>query len=426
MSVINQMLKDLEKRQQSLDAQGNEAMITPKLDYQPTRKSAGRMWLWCMLGLVLGSGLTYGLVFWNGKLALANKAPASENEEQVVLDQGDVAGNKVASEAKPTAKLEMQPATTDQLEKPEVANQQFSQAPSAQAVTVSTQHQSLLTTETAEQTVKIDAVSTDEPAQTQRKLKQPQTVVSVNPTVSARDTSAQGTLAQAQSVKPSSQQQLALTREQVANKVSENQRQVTVTPVVLTPAQLAAKKMQQAQQAESLGELAQAMTIYHELINQDSSQHSARKKLAALLYGQSRYDQAKQVLSQGIALYPEYQEYLLLHARVSQGSNDLAQAMATLSTMKDTGSYAKQKWLQMSELAQQLKDYPRAEQAFRQLARLEPNQGRWWMGLGYALDAQQDFTHALAAYQNAIDNQNLSPKAREFVKNRIQLLGDYR
>lgn len=408
MSVINQMLKDLEKRQQNVDDGTNQPMPTPKLDYQKPSTNRTKIWLWCCLSLILGSGLTYGLMNWQSlsqhisASAQSEKAEGDASAEITQANSPELKGKNLnGSEASlPVKSIEtgIQVASNRELN----ANTE-SRAPELGSTTLG------------------GAVDDKAPLVGKAKIRIPKNT--------AEEPASQNQLVRAN---------LAQERERVVPQSLEQSKnvekvpkkelpkpQLTITPVVLTKAQLVSKEMQKAEVLESRGMLEQAMLVYHNVLKQEAAQHTARKKLASLLYGQSRFSQAKQVLIQGQALYPEQQEYLLLLARVYLAANDSEQAMATLAKMKDSGAEAKQKWLQISTLAQKTGDFPKAETAFRQLATLEPNQGRWWMGLAYALDSQQSYKEALGAYQQASDSQHLSSKSRQFVENRMQVLGDY-
>lgn len=407
MSVINQMLKDLEKRQQPVVDETDAAMVSPTLDYQKPSSNRSKVLLWSVLSLCLGCGLTYGAMNWNdltGAILVADETekngqsqtPTSltvnnsgEDTDNVQLPIDGIASTVSASEPQPSL---------DETDKVDLSD-------GKDDLQIDTeQSQVLVSTDNAEQ----------EPSQMKGVTAKATIVLQAESRGKELPTSNSG-LSETQ----------ALVK--VKTKVQEEELppQMTITPVVLNKAQRVAKEMQKADALESQGVLGQAMQVYRNVLKHEPEQHSARKKLAALLYGQSRFNQAKQILEQGYLLYPEQQTYLLLLARVYLAGNDAVQAMATLDKMKDAGPEAKQKWLQISVLAQKQQNFSKAEEAFRQLAIIEPNQGRWWMGYAFALDSQQDYAKALGVYQQAIASQNLSAQSRQFVENRIQVLGDY-
>lgn len=57
---------------------------------------------------------------------------------------------------------------------------------------------------------------------------------------------------------------------------------------------------------------------------------------------------------------------------------------------------------------QQAKAYRIAADAYRLLSTMQPNMGRWWLGLAVALDSNSQFSEATSAYQSAVRTTELS------------------
>ncbi|MCP3128648.1 tetratricopeptide repeat protein [Shewanella sp. KJ2020] len=199
---------------------------------------------------------------------------------------------------------------------------------------------------------------------------------------------------------------------------------MAVTEVKLTPSQLAQKQLLMATDADKRADWSKAIEHYSKALNFDPSLHEARKQLAALYYGQGQLSDAAQVLQQGWLLYPQEFEFTLLLARVQLAMGDTESALTSLANIPDSHVLARQKWLAQSDLAQKQGQFTLAEQAYRQLLQLEPQQGKWWMGLGYALDSQQQFAQASQAYRSALSHPGLSMQATAFIEQRLNQLGD--
>ncbi|MDR6965865.1 tetratricopeptide repeat protein [Shewanella putrefaciens] len=199
---------------------------------------------------------------------------------------------------------------------------------------------------------------------------------------------------------------------------------MAVTEVKLTPSQLAQKQLTLASDAEKQGKLDKALEYYEKALGFEPSLHSVRQQLAALHYGQGRLNNAEQVLQQAVLLYPQEFEFYLLLARVQQELGDVDLALANLAQIPDSHVLARQKWLAQTDLAQKQGQFTLAEQAYRQLLQQEPQQGKWWMGLGYALDSQQQFAKASQAYRTALSYSGLSAQATTFIEQRLSQLGD--
>jgi MSHA biogenesis protein MshN len=201
---------------------------------------------------------------------------------------------------------------------------------------------------------------------------------------------------------------------------------MAVTQVVLTPAQRVDKLLLKAENAETEGQFSEAMDTYSQVLSLLPTQAEARKKLAALHYGQGELLQALGLMNQGIALAPNQWEWYLLKAKIQQAQGDAKGALTTLSLVPNESLWAKDKWAAQGDIGQKIADYSLAETAYLSLSALESHKGLWWMGLGYAQDSQQNYQQAVQSYQRALTASGLSQSAQEYIKNRLVQLGESR
>ncbi|WP_335922564.1 tetratricopeptide repeat protein [Shewanella algae] len=202
-----------------------------------------------------------------------------------------------------------------------------------------------------------------------------------------------------------------------------SQAKMSVTQVSLTPAELSQKKLQQGQQAKELGQLDKAMSAYAEALRLNDANHNARQELAALFYGRGELDKAAVLLRQGAESYPQQPTFWLLLARVQKARSELPLALASLQQIADGSELGREKWLLQAEIGQSLKDWPLVQQSYLSLIRQDASQGRWWLGLAYAQDASGDYDAAKASYQEALKRQGLSSDARDYIENRLAQIG---
>ncbi|WP_345853016.1 tetratricopeptide repeat protein [Shewanella algae] len=202
-----------------------------------------------------------------------------------------------------------------------------------------------------------------------------------------------------------------------------SQAKMSVTQVSLTPAELSQKKLQQGQQAKELGQLDKAMSAYAEALRLNDANHNARQELAALFYGRGELDKAAVLLRQGAESYPQQPTFWLLLARVQKARSELPLALASLQQIADGSELGREKWLLQAEIGQSLKDWPLVQQSYLSLIRQDASQGRWWLGLAYAQDASGDYDAAKACYQEALKRQGLSSDARDYIENRLAQIG---
>lgn len=451
MSVINQMLKDLDKRQQGHQLRN----IAPhQLQYAGQARASKSWILVSLISLALGALAVYVLQNWPHSsqaevehvllpatpVAAPSAAPALASTPSAsipsvsVKDESVMAkdeSGKVKSETAMTTPPQMASPHERQSPTTEPQRGEYSAAPTTAAVD-------------ARAIATKNAVASSPTPVTSSGVSSAAATLVVTPEPSAAVVSANSAMVNTNTAMVSANTALksAASRAAVnslgaanvsgavntANTTSaaypQAERAMTVTEVSLTLPQLAQKQLALAKAAEGQGELRQAINHYQQALTLTPGLHAARKQQAALLYGQEQWSQASAVLAQGILLYPQEFEFALLLARVQQAKGDGVEALASLELIPDDHELARQKWLAQTDLAQKQGQFALAEQAYRKLLQQEPRQGKWWMGLAYALDSQQQYHHARQAYRTALTHAGLSSQATAFIEQRLTQLGD--
>ncbi|MEM6250048.1 tetratricopeptide repeat protein [Shewanella vaxholmensis] len=453
MSVINKMLQDLDKRQQGHELSN---VTQPQVQYLARRRSSSHWLLFCGVSLLLGGGAVYG---WQFFMAEPVKATASAQvyEQHILTAQTEpVRIDSVASkESSPNVDAAAEPlklapaqkivaamtANSEEFE-PSASDVASSQAPELGTAKEAEHEQQAQSQSQPQQKPqadvslaladdKVDTVS--EPSHSQPSHSQPNRATS-----SVR--SAEVTVAAPSALMMSERASVAADNEGNASNglnvqevkadaaihrlAPQAQGQMAITEVKLTPKQLAKKRFTLASEAERDGKLKDAISYYEQTLALEPNMHEARKQLAALHYGQGQLAKASEVLQQGMLLFPQQLDFALLLARVQQAAGQADLALATLANIPDTHPLARQKWMAQSDLAQKLGQFSVSEEAYRQLLQQEPQQAKWWMGLAYALDSQQQFPQARQAYRTALGHRGLSAQASAFIEQRLTQLGD--
>ncbi|AVI66334.1 hypothetical protein CKQ84_10865 [Shewanella sp. WE21] len=435
MSVINKMLQDLDKRQQGHELSN---VAQPQVQYLARRRAPFNGLLLCGVSLLFGGALVYGWQLFMAKPAEATISAQTNGQNESTQTQIEpVQVDKITSR-QPSASVvvveePLKVATTqefttknEELEPSvdDVVLNQPQEFESEHDVEQESQRQQ------DESSVLADGLvnTSSEPSHSQ----------SNRVTSSVR--SAEVTAAAPSALMMSERASVAADNELNASnelKVQEvkadagtnrltpqQQGQMAITEVKLTPKQLAQKRFTLANETERDGKLKDAISYYEQTLGFDPSMHEARKQLAALHYGQGQLAKASEVLLQGMLLFPQQLDFALLLARVQQASGQADLALVTLANIPDTHPLARQKWMAQSDLAQKLGQFSLSEQAYRQLLQQEPQQAKWWMGLAYALDSQQQFPQARQAYRTALGHRGLSAQASAFIEQRLTQLGD--
>ncbi|RTR31244.1 tetratricopeptide repeat protein [Shewanella atlantica] len=409
MSVINTMLKDLDKRQQSHEL---ENLNVAPVQYQSATPSKLP---WILLGLV-SFVLVSGIVFSWDRL----NAKVSDDSEVLTIDtpvadiqstENRAVDNKVAE----NTATENKTGTLNEPELTPVAE------PSIDAGVAGKSEQPLTKeTSTAEQELRSETESGSKAEFVAKPITDDQQVVTV--------IEEQAAITGKKQIAASAPVSQAVKGEAPAARSSRN-GSMAVTEVKLSDEQLAQKRLTLATEAERQGGQNDAIIYYIEALALNPKLHQARKQLAALYYGKGRLDLSAELLKQGISQFPAEFDYVLLLARVQQASGNKEQALSTLSLIPDSSLLARQKWVEQSSLAQEISDFVLAEQGYRNLLGVEANQAKWWMGLAYSLDAQKKYSAAKDAYKQAVlyksvPRKGLSAQALDYIENRLAQLGE--
>ncbi|WP_350431975.1 tetratricopeptide repeat protein [Shewanella sp. H8] len=201
---------------------------------------------------------------------------------------------------------------------------------------------------------------------------------------------------------------------------------MTVKEVVLTKAQMAQLQYRKAMNAEQEQRLDDATGYYLEAIVLQPSLHKARKQLVAIYYAQHNLIAVMRLLESGISLFPQQWEFYVILSQIQTEMKAYDKALSTLDMIPDNSTWARDKWVAQTELAQSSKNFFLAESAYRNLLVSESTNSRWWMGLGYALDSQKKYSQAAQAYRSALSYEGLSTSAMSFIEKRLVQLGENR
>ena len=195
-----------------------------------------------------------------------------------------------------------------------------------------------------------------------------------------------------------------------------------IETVELSEPELAALAERKATTAMAKGQMQEAQDNYYEVLVHDPHNQGAREQLAGLLYGAGRLAEAGQVLEEGLRLDPEQADLRLLLARVAIGGGDRQKALDWLTGYQPDLAANLDYYATWAGLAQELGQPARASELYVKLLRQQPDQGRWWLGLGVAEDGQGHRQRALDAYRNAQLHGNLGEASTRWLEQRIAQL----
>ena len=147
----------------------------------------------------------------------------------------------------------------------------------------------------------------------------------------------------------------------------------------------------------------------------------SREMLAVLYLQQQRLSEAGEVLTQGMKQAPNYLPFREIYARTLMAQNQLPSAIAMLTEHLPDMSRHPNYYALLAGLYQQNQQHEQAAAEYLKLVKMNPQQSRWWLGLGISLEKMSKSKEAVSAYQKARELK-LPARLMKYVDGRLQEL----
>ena len=373
MSIINRMLQDLDRRQGTSDPDATLAMSQVRT-VPPARKD--REWFWRIIAVLMIFAVGWvGWIAWQLQprqpVVTEQAFRAAENARKpaqaapVVVSEAKAPEQKPAAAAPPPEKPAPQPAPetlklASEIQKP------IPEPPGKPAVK--------------------KAAAAPVPA-----TKEPETKASPPPAES----------------KP------AAPVAQVAPKVEKRDRTRSAEDRAEAEFRRGAAMLNQ-------GRVAEADESFHAALASYAGHEPARQALIALSLEQRRFDEARRLLQEGLALNPGNTRFATVLARILIERKDFAAAVDATNGVREQGDPELQ--LVRGTALQRLGRHAEAAEAFQASLRAAPQNGAAWMALGISLEAQGRRPEAADAFKRAAAGPNLSQEARDYAEQKTRQL----
>lgn len=216
------------------------------------------------------------------------------------------------------------------------------------------------------------------------------------------------------------EQETAGTDTAMADPLQEGESGLSIESIALSPEQLAQTDYDKAMKALAEGDTLKATNYLKSALEYQPGWIDARQRLSALYYGRGDVRRAMLTLQRGLAKQPNQQDLRLTMAKLLTQES---QPEVALDVLSELPSQPGSEFLALrGALAQQLNNQPLALSSYQQLVDAEPFDGRWWLGLGIALDRSQDNARAVAAYTQALKLGQVSGQSQQFIRQRLAAL----
>lgn len=194
-------------------------------------------------------------------------------------------------------------------------------------------------------------------------------------------------------------------------------RSLSIEKVKQSPEEERQAYAQQARKAESLGQLQHAIEAWQQSARLNLNDSEPYLQQARLWQQQGNLNAAETALRQGLSL----NQPAIAIALATQLSRQQrwSEALQALNASPELALYPDFYGLKATAL-QQTQQFSEASMLFLQLARLQPAEARWWLGLALSYDALLEPALALQAYRQAAHHGHLlAQESLAFVRTRL-------
>ncbi|MEW6330528.1 MAG: tetratricopeptide repeat protein [Pseudomonadota bacterium] len=157
-------------------------------------------------------------------------------------------------------------------------------------------------------------------------------------------------------------------------------------------------------------------------LNADAAHTPARELLAGLMLQQGHWREAQQILEQGIDTVPAHSPFAQLLARVHVEHGADQKALAVMEAGRRAGANNPEYMAFLAALYQRAGRHAEAVKTYSEAVTLNPQEGRWWLGMGISLEAVQDRSAAGNAYERAIQSGTLDDKLLQYARQRLAIV----
>jgi|GEM_PF-754597 len=383
MSVINKALSEMTEKK------NGPTQVIEKVDVAPIKSSNKMAWL------VGGAALCIGLGAWALSAQQPDQAAASlqSAESEQVLTSINQPANPTESEPSPvTTVVTIAPPTTQQSREPVAQIYQ----PESEANVV----------QPSPKTVAVNPTATKPTPAAEKPVVAEKTQVANKKQPATRKT-ADKPLTTA-SVTPQKKQQ------------TPEPGVMEVVQVELTHQQLADKASARAKKALEANDFSGAIKAYKSALRYTPRDVETRKRIAALYYGRGDARRAVKTLQQGIEIDNDSQPLRLALVNVLIKENLPQAALGVVAHLPEQPSV--DYLAARAGLAQQVKRSDLAMESYQLLAKSEPTNAKWWLGLGIEQERAKQLDKAHVSYSNALERVGLSSQTHNFIRSRLSVI----
>lgn len=383
MSLINQMLKDLDKR--NAPAGGGQPLSGGMRDVVMSARSSSRLPLRALLlAVAIGAGVLTWQIYLNPGAQPVTLAP------QVAAAAPPTA---VKPAPAPTTEAAPAPTATSVAAAPAVTPAPPAQAPATEAAPA--------------------------PIMMGKDLDKPLPAMTGAVSTAGKKAGAKSAVV-ALSTKPiptAEEQERQSPGRLVFSTSRESQSAVLK---VVSPLQRSDNAYRHAVAVLPQGRVTEATESLRQALNDNPLNHNARQLLAGLLVEEGHQGEALALLQDGLRLAPEQTWFALMLARLQVEAGDRHAGLATLQSGLPMAGNDPEYHALLATLLQREERHDEAVEHYLTALRSDPAMPNWLVGIGISLQAMGKLADATEAYTRAQQTGLLTPELAQFVDQRLK------
>lgn len=161
---------------------------------------------------------------------------------------------------------------------------------------------------------------------------------------------------------------------------------------------------------------------FRDALKQDPSHGGARQALLGLLLDSGRNNEAEQLLRKALEINPRQPRHAMVLARLEVERGEVSGAINTMVSVLPYVQSDPDFHAFLAALLQREGRHREAVDYYRAALRGVPGNGVWMMGLGISLRAANQSAEARDAFQHAIESKQLTPELLNFVERQLREL----
>lgn len=207
-----------------------------------------------------------------------------------------------------------------------------------------------------------------------------------------------------------------------AEPITKINQSLSITPIEMSDDEVAQLKLNQGIKEQQLGRIEKAQQHWQQALALNPELHDARLQLAASFYGANEISKTIDLLLKATYQFPAYDGYRLLASQVYYQQDQLEQALSILNSPFLTPNAATENIVLAGSLAQQLQQWEISLSNYQVLTQRDDSNSQWLLGVAIAYDALGQSEQAYNNYAQIITLSNVDNTIIEYAKQRMSVL----